>query len=178
MTTPVTDAQNDLLYAIENMEAAVRGWSDDDLARPHMALILEAARRQCAAPPVTDVREMVRRYGIAVLGAGHPGSSDYDDRCATDAKRLWEQITAALESLSSQLEKARGEARTTYEALRDPNHRIRVRGVGRISDEPRALLLALTERPTDDEIRALHDFFSQRPMLEAIRALHKTGEPK
>jgi len=40
----------------------------------------------------------------------------------------------------------------------DPATTLRVRGVGRVADEPRSLLLALTERPTDDEIRSLHDF--------------------
>ena len=59
-------------------------------------------------------------------------------------------------------------ARIIYEAPRDPAKPIRVRGVGRVADEPRALLLLLTERPTDDEIRALHEFFSQRPMLAAL----------
>lgn len=59
-------------------------------------------------------------------------------------------------------------AGATYEAPRDPSHKIRVRGVGRDAAEPRSLSLALTERPTDDELRALHDFFSQRPMLDAL----------
>jgi hypothetical protein len=45
-----------------------------------------------------------------------------------------------------------------YEAPRDPNEEIRVRGVGRVADEPRAILIALTERPTDDEIRSLHEY--------------------
>ncbi len=45
-----------------------------------------------------------------------------------------------------------------YEAPRDPSELIRVRGVGRVADEPRALLVALSERPTDDEIRSVHDF--------------------
>lgn len=49
----------------------------------------------------------------------------------------------------------------TYEAPRDPAVPLRVRGVGRVADEPRALLLALNERPTDDEIRALHDHLSE-----------------
>lgn len=48
-----------------------------------------------------------------------------------------------------------------YEAPRDPAVHLRVRGVGRVADEPRALLLALNERPTDDEIRALHDHLSE-----------------
>lgn len=48
-----------------------------------------------------------------------------------------------------------------YEAPRDLSVPIRVRGVGRVADEPRALLLALNERPTDDEIRALHDHLSE-----------------
>jgi hypothetical protein len=45
-----------------------------------------------------------------------------------------------------------------YEAPRDPTEQLRVRGVGRVAEEPRALLVLLTERPTDDEIRSLHEF--------------------
>lgn len=45
-----------------------------------------------------------------------------------------------------------------YEAPRYHSVPIRVRGVGRVADEPRALLIAMTERPTDDEIKSLHDF--------------------
>lgn len=44
-----------------------------------------------------------------------------------------------------------------YEAQRDPSRPLRVRGIGRIADEPRALLINLTEIPTDDEIRNLHE---------------------
>jgi hypothetical protein len=46
----------------------------------------------------------------------------------------------------------------TYEAPRNPAHVLRVRGVGRVVDEPRALLVLLTERPTDDELRSVHDY--------------------
>lgn len=35
---------------------------------------------------------------------------------------------------------------------------IRVRGVGRVADEPRAVLVALTAVPDDADIRSLHDF--------------------
>lgn len=45
-----------------------------------------------------------------------------------------------------------------YEAPRDPSEPLLVRGVGRTEDEPRALLMLLTERPTDDEIRSLHEY--------------------
>lgn len=48
-----------------------------------------------------------------------------------------------------------------HEAPRDPAAHLRVRGVGRVADEPRALLLMLNECPTDDEIRALHDHLSE-----------------
>ena len=34
---------------------------------------------------------------------------------------------------------------------------IKVRGVGRVADEPRALLVLLDEIPTDDELRNLHE---------------------
>jgi hypothetical protein len=45
-----------------------------------------------------------------------------------------------------------------YEAPRNTSVPLRVRGVGRVADEPRALLVMLTERPTDDELRSMHDF--------------------
>jgi len=41
------------------------------------------------------------------------------------------------------------------------NHVVKVRGVGRVSDEPRALLVLLTEQPTDDELRSLHEFLRE-----------------
>lgn len=34
---------------------------------------------------------------------------------------------------------------------------LRVRGIGRVADEPRAVILAMTDIATDDELRALHD---------------------
>lgn len=45
-----------------------------------------------------------------------------------------------------------------YEAPRNLSVPLKVRGVGRMADEPRALLVALSERPTDDDIRSLHEF--------------------
>lgn len=45
-----------------------------------------------------------------------------------------------------------------YEARRDTSEPLKVRGVGRDAEEPRALLVMLTERPTDDDIRSLHEF--------------------
>lgn len=44
-----------------------------------------------------------------------------------------------------------------YEAARDERTPLRVRGVGRVGGEPRALLLCFNESPTDDELRALHE---------------------
>lgn len=38
------------------------------------------------------------------------------------------------------------------------NQPLRVRGVGREKDNPRAFLVLLTEIPTDDEIRSFHQF--------------------
>ncbi len=38
---------------------------------------------------------------------------------------------------------------------------LRVRGVGRVADEPRALLIALSDIPSDGEIRELHDFIRE-----------------
>lgn len=44
-----------------------------------------------------------------------------------------------------------------YEAPRDPSVPVRVRGVGRVADEPRAVMVLLTDRPTDDELRTIHE---------------------
>lgn len=52
-----------------------------------------------------------------------------------------------------------------YEAPRDASKKLRVRGIGRVSDEPRAVILMLNECPTDDEMRALHDHIR----LEALK---------
>jgi hypothetical protein len=41
------------------------------------------------------------------------------------------------------------------EWMRQP---LRVRGVGRVADEPRALLVSFTDIPTDDELRAFHNY--------------------
>lgn len=35
---------------------------------------------------------------------------------------------------------------------------LRVRGVGRVEDEPRALLVCLSDVPSDNELRVMHDF--------------------
>lgn len=47
-----------------------------------------------------------------------------------------------------------------YEAPRNLAEELRVRGVGRVSDEPRAVLVLLNERPTDDELRSIHNYLS------------------
>jgi hypothetical protein len=44
-----------------------------------------------------------------------------------------------------------------YEAPRDTRKKLKVRGVGRVADEPRAMLVCFNERPTDEELRFLHD---------------------
>ena len=43
---------------------------------------------------------------------------------------------------------------------------LRVRGVGRVADEPRAILVMLSDIPTDDEMREFHDFV--RPLEELV----------
>lgn len=49
---------------------------------------------------------------------------------------------------------------------------IKVRGVGRVADDPRSLLLCLSEMPTDDDIRSLHDFLaSWRPRKSPLQAI-------
>ena len=63
----------------------------------------------------------------------------------------------------------------TYEAPRDPAVPVRIRGVGRVAGEPRALLLALTERPTDDEIRALHDFLRDIEVGDPLTSMEERG---
>ena len=45
-----------------------------------------------------------------------------------------------------------------YEAPRDESAPLKVRGVSRVVDEPRAVLIALSDIPTGDEIRSLDDF--------------------
>ena len=35
---------------------------------------------------------------------------------------------------------------------------LRVRGVGRVADEPRAIMVMLTDIPTDDEMRDIHEY--------------------
>ncbi len=43
------------------------------------------------------------------------------------------------------------------EAVTSAPQPLRVRGVGRSAEEPRAIILAMTDVPTDDELRELHD---------------------
>lgn len=38
---------------------------------------------------------------------------------------------------------------------------LRVRGVGRVADEPRAILLMLSDIPSDDQMRDLHEFMRE-----------------
>ena len=38
---------------------------------------------------------------------------------------------------------------------------LRVRGVGRVADEPRAFLVLLTDVPTDNQLREMHDYLRQ-----------------
>lgn len=60
-----------------------------------------------------------------------------------------------------------------YEAPRNPSDPPLVRGVGRTTDEPRALLVLLTERPTDDEIRSLHEYLrGWDPNSKPLTVLH------
>lgn len=35
---------------------------------------------------------------------------------------------------------------------------MKVQGVGRMADNPRAVLISLDERPSDDDLRDLHEF--------------------
>ena len=64
------------------------------------------------------------------------------------------EIDAAIAESNTSLVASSG----FYEASRDPAEPLKVRGIGRLGDEPRALLVMLSERPTDDEIKHLHEF--------------------
>jgi len=81
--------------------------------------------------------------------------------CTTRLAKKLDFSDADIRDFTSQARLALGEVPVIYEAPRDISVPLRVRGVGRVADEPRALLLALNERPTDDEIRALHDHLSE-----------------
>lgn len=81
--------------------------------------------------------------------------------CTTRLAKELNFTDADIRDCTSQARLALGEVPVIYEAPRDLAVPLRVRGVGRVADEPRALLLALNERPTDDEIRALHDHLSE-----------------
>ncbi len=58
---------------------------------------------------------------------------------------------------------------------------LRVRGVGRVEDEPRALLVLLSDVPSDNELRGIHDFLrdwtplgpNRGKTIAAIKALRK-----
>ncbi len=50
------------------------------------------------------------------------------------------------------------DAHLIYESEYARSGKPRVRGVGRVADEPRALLVMLTTVPTDDQLRELHNF--------------------
>ena len=81
--------------------------------------------------------------------------------CTTRLAKKLDFSDADIRDFTSQARLALGEVPAIREAPRDLSIPLRVRGVGRVADEPRALLLALSERPTDDEIRALHDHLSE-----------------
>src|SRR5260221_759265 len=57
---------------------------------------------------------------------------------------------------------------------------LRARGVGRVADEPRALLVLLTDIPGDDDIRALHEWLVHRTAwLDAdIKEKRRMGETR
>lgn len=81
--------------------------------------------------------------------------------CTTRLAKELDFTDADIRDFTSQARLALGEVPAIYEAPRDIAIPLRVRGVSRVADEPRALLLALNERPTDAEMRALHDHLSE-----------------
>lgn len=52
-------------------------------------------------------------------------------------------------------------ARCTARSRIQTERKILVRGVGRIADEPRAVLVMLNEIPTDDELRDIHEVLQE-----------------
>lgn len=119
----------------------------------------EAQHGPCEGLPI------IRQDGVCVsLWEATPEERD----AIAAGANIWLHVHSGRTQPPVGLAVGRPPDRASYEAPRDPSVAVRVRGIGRVGDEPRALLLMLTERPTDDEIRALHEYFSQRPMLEAI----------
>lgn len=71
-----------------------------------------------------------------------------------------QRLETSSENLARDMREGRFPQRSdpaVYEAPRDTSQPLKVRGVGRVGDEPRALLVLLNERPTDDELRSVHD---------------------
>jgi hypothetical protein len=53
---------------------------------------------------------------------------------------------------------------------------LRARGVSRVADEPRAILVLLNEIPGDDDLRRMHDFLVHRPAAEAADWKHSARD--
>ena len=119
-----------------------------------------------------DIRQTERDLSAAYLRlrALIPGA--YDTPVAPSPEQVWATTETALRRVLQELDDARRSADVAirhpltreYEAPRDPAEQLKLRGVGRVADEPRALLVLLSERPTDDEIRSLRDYLLGWPL--------------
>ncbi len=127
-----------------------------------------------APDPMTDARKIVddhrkgrmlvsceAAYRVAESLVATRAALKAQVECATRLAKKLDFSDADIRDFTAQARLALGEIPEIHEAPRDLSVPLRVRGVGRVAEEPRALLLALNERPTDDEIRALHDHLSE-----------------
>lgn len=89
----------------------------------------------------------------------HDARAEIAERTANQAglQRAWDEEREKVARLEAEVARLTAPPRREYEAPRDLAHKIKVRGVGRVADEPRAFLVILTERPTDDELRSFHE---------------------
>lgn len=88
------------------------------------------------------------------------GLSKYDSRL-----REWVHHTYEAERCDAVFIRALAQE-PVYEAPRDETKMLKVRGVGRVEDEPRAVLVMLNEQPTDDELRNIHEFLRSWPLAQ------------
>lgn len=118
----------------------------------------DAATHRVSAGPYTLE---IPANGVAVLYEADPAGDDrqlpggvgYLDalvQFAGEVIRLRSMIDAMRADCNQQVQ----DFTQSHPSRKPP----RVRGVGRMADEPRALLVLLTEIPTDDELRSMHEF--------------------
>lgn len=142
------------------------GQYDQDVARGLPSV--KAAKAAANADYESRIRSALEpgedRYAEgwkAALAEAAEVAENYNDG-GSDAK-LFASLDIADNILALSPEGKGPDEGHTYEAPRDTSVTVKVRGVGRTVDEPRALLVLLTERPTDDELRSLHEFLRDWP---------------